>query len=65
DEEYVMNEILVQWDHENTSIVNYLDSYLVGAELWLVLEHLDGGSLADVLEATHMDEGQTAAVCRE
>ncbi|NXN10022.1 PAK3 kinase, partial [Indicator maculatus] len=40
-------------------------SYLVGAELWLVLEYLDGGSLADVVKATRMDEGQAAAVCRE
>ncbi|XP_054033809.1 LOW QUALITY PROTEIN: serine/threonine-protein kinase PAK 1-like [Dryobates pubescens] len=65
DEDYVMQEILVQRDHKNPNIVNYLDSYLVGAELWLVLEYLDGGSLADVLQVTRMDEGQTATVCRE
>ncbi|XP_054253523.1 serine/threonine-protein kinase PAK 3-like [Indicator indicator] len=65
DEDYVMNEILVLRDQKNPNIINYLDSYLVGAELWLVLEYLDGGSLADVLKATRMDEGQTAAVCRE
>ncbi|XP_054253629.1 serine/threonine-protein kinase PAK 3-like [Indicator indicator] len=65
DEEYVVNEILVLRDHKNPNIVSYLDSYLVGAELWLVLEYLDGGSLSDVVKATRMDEGQAAAVCRE
>ncbi|NXX39865.1 PAK3 kinase, partial [Tricholaema leucomelas] len=40
-------------------------SYLVGAELWLVLEYLAGGSLADVVKVTRMNEGETAVVCRE
>ncbi|XP_064032440.1 serine/threonine-protein kinase PAK 3-like [Pogoniulus pusillus] len=65
DEEYVVNEILVMRDHKSPNIVSYLDSYLVGAELWLVLEYLAGGSLGDVVKATQMNEEQTAVVCRE
>ncbi|NXG43017.1 PAK1 kinase, partial [Psilopogon haemacephalus] len=40
-------------------------SYVVGNELWLVLEYLAGGSLGDVPSAMYMDEEQIAAVCRE
>ncbi|NXF84737.1 PAK3 kinase, partial [Eubucco bourcierii] len=61
----LMNEILIVKEHKNLNIVNYLDSYVVGNELWLVLECLDGGSLDDVLTAMYTEEGQIVAVCRE
>ncbi|NXF94474.1 PAK3 kinase, partial [Eubucco bourcierii] len=64
-ESVLMSEILSVKEYKHPNIVNYLDSYVVDNEMWLVLEYMAGGCLTDVLMAMYVEEGQIAAVCRE
>ncbi|KAJ5923192.1 hypothetical protein N7454_008437 [Penicillium verhagenii] len=61
----IINEILVMKDSKHRNIVNFLESYLHGLDLWVVMEYMEGGSLTDVVTYNIMSEGQIASVCRE
>ncbi|XP_058681850.1 uncharacterized protein LOC131572618 [Poecile atricapillus] len=63
--EEVLKEILVMREYKNPNIVTYLESYLVDEILLLVLEYMDGGSLAKVIHMETMAVGHIATVCRE
>ncbi|OWK57267.1 Serine/threonine-protein kinase PAK 1, partial [Lonchura striata] len=51
--------------NKNPNIVNYLDSYLVDNQFWLVMEFMDGGTLSDVISKTYLSEEEIAAISRE
>ena len=61
----IINEIIVMKESKHKNIVNFMDSYLVRGDLWVVMEYMEGGSLTDVVTFNIMTEGQMAAVCRE
>ncbi|PKS11506.1 hypothetical protein jhhlp_003271 [Lomentospora prolificans] len=61
----IINEILVMKDSSHPNIVNFINSYLCGGELWVVMEFMEGGSLTDVVTFNIMTEGMIASVCRE
>ncbi|XP_032942421.1 serine/threonine-protein kinase PAK 3-like [Catharus ustulatus] len=63
--EVTINELMVMKKNRNPNLVNYLDSYLVDKQFWLVMEYMDGGTLSDVISKTHMSEGEIAAVSQE
>lgn len=63
--ELIINEIIVMRENQQANIVNYVDSLLVGEELWVVMEYLAGGSLTEVVTETILNERQIAAVCKE
>lgn len=63
--ELIINEIIVMKGSKHKNIVNFLNSYVVVGDLWVVMEYMEGGSLTDVVTFNMMSEGQIAAVCRE
>ncbi|KAL9839624.1 serine/threonine-protein kinase PAK 3-like [Geothlypis trichas] len=63
--ELKVNELMVMKVNRNPNLVNCLDSCLVGEELWLVMEYMDGGTLSDVISKTYLCEDEMAAISRE
>ncbi|NWH41024.1 PAK3 kinase, partial [Chloropsis cyanopogon] len=63
--ELVVNEIQVMKENRHPNIVNYIDSYLVAEDLWLVMEYVDGGTLTSILVQVFIEERMIAAICRE
>ena len=60
--ELIVTEIEVMRQFKHANIINYIESYLVGKELWVVMEYLDGGTLTDVVTETVLEEGQIAGI---
>ncbi|GMS77900.1 hypothetical protein PENTCL1PPCAC_75 [Pristionchus entomophagus] len=61
--ELLFNEVAIMRDFSHPSIVRLFSSHLVGDELWLVMEYMEGGSLTDVVTHARMTEPQMATVC--
>ncbi|KAF8183891.1 kinase-like domain-containing protein [Mycena galopus ATCC 62051] len=62
--ELIVNEILVMKELQHPNIVNFLESYLVKSnELWIVMEHMEGAALTDILENNTVEEDQISSIC--
>ncbi|KAI9327989.1 kinase-like domain-containing protein [Obelidium mucronatum] len=61
----LLNEINIMKESSHPNIVKYLDSYLVGGDLWLILEYMEGGKLTDIIDNNKLNEPQIAAICQE
>jgi len=61
----IINEILVMRESKHPNIVNFIESYLVRDELWVVMDYMDGGSLTDVIDSNKIQEPQIAGIMYE
>ncbi|XP_010872133.1 serine/threonine-protein kinase PAK 4 [Esox lucius] len=61
--ELLFNEVVIMRDYHHDNVVEMYNSYLVGDELWVVMEFLEGGALTDIVTHTRMNEEQIATVC--
>uniref|UniRef100_A0A3P9DDS5 non-specific serine/threonine protein kinase n=1 Tax=Maylandia zebra TaxID=106582 RepID=A0A3P9DDS5_9CICH len=61
--ELLFNEVVIMRDYHHENVVEMYNSYLVGDELWVVMEFMEGGALTDIVTHTRMNEEQIATVC--
>ncbi|KAG6441095.1 serine/threonine-protein kinase PAK mbt [Manduca sexta] len=63
--ELLFNEVVIMRDYPHPNIVEMHASYLVGDELWVVMEYMAGGALTDIVTRARMDAEQIATVCKQ
>lgn len=45
-------QVVIMRDYHHENVVDMYNSYLVGDELWVVMEFLEGGALTDIVTHT-------------
>lgn len=45
-------KVVIMRDYHHENVVEMYNSYLVGDELWVVMEFLEGGALTDIVTHT-------------
>ena len=53
--------ILKRCSHKN--VIEYLDSYIFGNELWIIMEYVRGKTLRDIIFRQQLTREGTAVVC--
>jgi serine/threonine-protein kinase 24/25/MST4 len=67
--EDIQTEISIMASHSPSSgwnnLITYYNSHVFGNELWIIMEYLDGGSLADILENFTLNEDCIAFIMKK
>ncbi|XP_065656344.1 serine/threonine-protein kinase PAK 6 [Hydra vulgaris] len=58
--ELLFNEVVTMKNYRHLNIIELYDAYLVGDELWVVMEYLDGGALTDIVTYKRLKEEEIA-----
>jgi len=62
----LINEIMIMQKCSHPCIVNYRNSFIVQGQLWVVMEYLDGATLAEVVAIYRsLDESYIATIMKE
>nr|XP_055042546.1 serine/threonine-protein kinase PAK 6b isoform X2 [Misgurnus anguillicaudatus]XP_055042547.1 serine/threonine-protein kinase PAK 6b isoform X2 [Misgurnus anguillicaudatus]XP_055042548.1 serine/threonine-protein kinase PAK 6b isoform X2 [Misgurnus anguillicaudatus] len=61
--ELLFNEVVIMRDYRHKNVVEMYKSALVGEELWVIMEYLQGGALTNIVSETRLTEEQIATVC--
>lgn len=61
--ELLFNEVVIMRDYRHQNVVEMYKSALVGEELWVIMEYLQGGALTNIVSETRLTEEQIATVC--
>ncbi|KAG8560468.1 hypothetical protein GDO81_014995 [Engystomops pustulosus] len=62
--ELLFNEVVIMRDYQHVNVVEMYKSYLVGEELWVMMEYVQGGALTEIVSQTRLNEEQIATVCK-
>lgn len=66
DMEYIHKEIAVMSNLCRPQLIDYFSSYVVDSSLWIIMEYLEAGSLADMIkEGGPLDEQSIAYIMKE
>jgi len=63
--ELIIMEIMIMKENKHENLVNYIDSYLVGNDLWIIMDFLEGGALTDICTEIQMSESHIATILKE
>ncbi|XP_053553879.1 serine/threonine-protein kinase PAK 6 [Bombina bombina] len=62
--ELLFNEVVIMRDYQHPNVVEMYRSYLVGDELWVLMEFVQGGALTDIVSQTRLNEEQIATISK-